>query len=296
MKIRWTVGLMALVLALVLSCTGEKVKVGSDSVDASSNDTVEVMSSETVEASPEWDCAALCAELDMNCGWWEDDCNCGKCEPGAECLVSDVGATFCFDFEAECPAMCESRGANCGGVVIVISMEMPECLCGDCAGNETCVEIDMGFGYCCTPDCNGKNCGDDGCEGSCGVCVEGYCEDGVCLHFDPDCETACSQAECGVVVRRFDDGPDYECECGECPADPCFDLCVNGMCQPSGADPEVCDGKDNNCNGQVDEGCPCDTDCDDDNLCTDDTCDPMTGCQHAPTPEEPGCCLADAAQ
>ena len=40
--------------------------------------------------------------------------------------------------------------------------------------------------------------------------------------------------------------------------------------------PELCDGKDNDCNGQIDEGLECectgDADCDDQNLCTDNTC------------------------
>jgi hypothetical protein len=39
--------------------------------------------------------------------------------------------------------------------------------------------------------------------------------------------------------------------------------------------PENCDGKDNDCDGPIDEGS-----CDDDNLCTDDVCDPAQGCQN----------------
>jgi hypothetical protein len=34
----------------------------------------------------------------------------------------------------------------------------------------------------CTPDCNNKECGSDGCGGSCGVCSPGYtCIDGICI-------------------------------------------------------------------------------------------------------------------
>jgi hypothetical protein len=39
--------------------------------------------------------------------------------------------------------------------------------------------------------------------------------------------------------------------------------------------PETCDGKDNDCDGQKDEAS-----CEDDNLCTDDVCDPAIGCKH----------------
>src|SRR5262245_47350027 len=41
--------------------------------------------------------------------------------------------------------------------------------------------------------------------------------------------------------------------------------------------PEICDGKDNNCNGQVDEGANL---CDDGNVCTIDTCGGASGCSH----------------
>jgi DNA-binding beta-propeller fold protein YncE/predicted outer membrane lipoprotein len=40
--------------------------------------------------------------------------------------------------------------------------------CGSCSGNRTC----NGQGQCvCNPNCRGKTCGDDGCGGSCGSCV-----------------------------------------------------------------------------------------------------------------------------
>lgn len=32
----------------------------------------------------------------------------------------------------------------------------------------------------CTPNCNGKTCGDNGCGGSCGVCSSGTCSNGLC--------------------------------------------------------------------------------------------------------------------
>ena len=61
---------------------------------------------------------------------------------------------------------------------------------------------------CCLPDCAGRECGDDGCGGSCGTCGEsiycnkdtGQCEDVVCT---PSAELACGQALSGVSS----DGP-----------------------------------------------------------------------------------------
>jgi len=45
---------------------------------------------------------------------------------------------------------------------------------------------------------------------------------------------------------------------------------------------EVCDGVDNNCDGRIDAGGA--ALCDDRDGCTTDTCDPQTGCAHAPIP------------
>ena len=46
----------------------------------------------------------------------------------------------------------------------------------------------------CTPDCEGKECGYDGCEGSCGSCTppEIYCNNGICT--DQSCTPDCSCA------------------------------------------------------------------------------------------------------
>ncbi|MBT9557441.1 MAG: hypothetical protein IV100_15480 [Myxococcales bacterium] len=61
---------------------------------------------------------------------------------------------------------------------------------------------------CCVPDCSGRECGDDGCGGSCGACGEsiycnkttGQCEDVVCT---PSAELVCGQTLSGVAS----DGP-----------------------------------------------------------------------------------------
>jgi len=70
----------------------------------------------------------------------------------------------------------------------------------------------------CNPDCEGKQCGPDGCDGICGQCVgeQDECIDGACV-----CVPACLNAECG------DDG----CMglCGECEE---VDLCLDGICKP----------------------------------------------------------------
>jgi len=69
--------------------------------------------------------------------------------------------------------------------------------------------------YSCLPDCRGKNCGDDGCGGLCGDCRRGECVHGVCECFvHPDC----TGKECG------DDGCGGSC--GDCREG----KCIEGRC------------------------------------------------------------------
>jgi hypothetical protein len=143
------------------------------------------------------------------CG--DDGCggSCGQCEgidDGNWC--SD---TVCQDFQ--CLFVANSKPCNGGE--------------GTCMG-----------GACCTPDCYGRNCGDDGCSGSCGECVGGaQCVDGLC----PDtCLPACAGKQCGP------DG--CGAACGTC--DDGF-KCVGGLCKESTVDPA----------SKVGKACASDTDC-----------------------------------
>ena len=46
----------------------------------------------------------------------------------------------------------------------------------------------------CAPNCEEKQCGDDGCDGSCGTCSDGTeCLDGACV----GCQPTCTGAVCG---------------------------------------------------------------------------------------------------
>jgi len=63
--------------------------------------------------------------------------------------------------------------------------------CGSCQGNQLCVDGSCG----CVPDCQGRECGSDGCGGTCGTCGAGPCDDqsGHCLGDRPNC----NGKECG---------------------------------------------------------------------------------------------------
>lgn len=54
----------------------------------------------------------------------------------------------------------------------------------------------------CTPSCEGRECGDDGCKGSCGICAEGICNEvGVCV----------DEAEAPRVRQVFDEVISVRC-------------------------------------------------------------------------------------
>ena len=111
----------------------------------------------------------------------------------------------------------------------------------------------------CEPACDGKDCGDDGCGGDCGMCTgQDLCVVDLCV-----CQPACDGKDCG------DDG--CSGDCGACTGQ---DLCVvdQCVCQPA------CDGKDCGADGC---GGDCGT-CNDGNVCTTDSCGGNFLCETAP--------------
>lgn len=162
------------------------------------------------------------------------DTGCGGCE--CESCVCEIDPYCCGDSGGSWDEYCQMYCLlDCGGCGVADT-------CGDstCVGAENCTncEADCGcadgatcFNYeCCTPDCDGKNCGDDGCGGTCGECDAGYICDETqqCVVCTPDC----TDMECG------DDGCGGSC--GECAEG---STCASGKCVGEGATyPDVCLG------------------------------------------------------
>ncbi len=73
-------------------------------------------------------------------------------------------------------------------------------------------------GPACAPQCAGKQCGDDGCGGTCGTCFGSLvCTEGECAPCVPSCkENGCGDDGCGV-------------SCGECTES---EICILGQCGP----------------------------------------------------------------
>ena len=139
------------------------------------------------------------------------------------------------------------------------------------------------------------------CSGQDLICYAGECKDLVCTplaHFCPDPVTKAVCAESGMDFQAVACGEGTFCDAGECVPWACqpgeltcnaagthfsecneygsgplpdgVDCAAEGLCCVDGecVDPpdEICDGGDNNCNGDVDEGC----DDDDDGWCDAD--------------------------
>jgi len=259
-------------------------------------------------------------EEDADCDALEDDdlCNGGlTCDTGSEpstCAVDPDSVVACDTLPDEAApecnlptcvpetGLCSAMPANDGAS------------CSDGAG--TCAS-----GLCCIPDCTEKECGNDGCGGTCGTCEAGdlctgeiTCADGICEAaggLDCDDGNQCSEDSCDPV-EGCQYGPMWgqPCDDGEFCTPESYCAGVDGMeCDGDGW--EECDDGNPCTNNQCIEGglgCynsptddPCDDgnactvgdecfegdclagaalDCNDNDECTDDSCDTETGCVH----------------
>jgi len=136
---------------------------------------------------------------------------------------------------ASCSSSDSDAGMDVGGSVDV---EEP----GDGGGEDECA-----------PNCFMKECGDDGCGGTCGECMADgtVCEQGICKF---ECVGSCEGKECGT------DGCGVSC--GSCPAGA---SCVDGQCE--GCEPD-CEGKECGSDG-CDANCG---ECGDDEECVEGLC------------------------
>ena len=158
-----------------------------------------------------------------NCG--DDGCGgvCGTCSNGTVCTGG-----ICSITPLSCIASCEGKicgDDGCGGVCGTCSNG--DCVNGNCiifppstcntpcpvgqiCDNGDCRSCRPGED-CCRPQCGGlslfnaKQCGDDGCGGSCGSCPQGYnCNEGICV-IDPcigKCGGSCGDCGYGQVCKE----------------------------------------------------------------------------------------------
>ena len=212
------------------------------------------------DCGPDADCVdGLCEGCEPDCEGKEcgtDGCDadCGECDAGEACTAEGICEP---SGELSCAGFCGAGGpdGNEDGD--------PDCFCDEeCFGFGDCCEDICGacpdLGGCCPPDCEGKECGDDGCGGVCGECDAGDAcnDDGLC---EPVTELTCAGL-CGDSGPDLDGDGEADCWCNESCftyEDCCEDICdtcpeLEGCCVPN------CEGKecgDDGCGGSCAE-CP----------------------------------------
>jgi len=188
-------------------------------------------------------CVPACDDRD--CG--ADGCggSCGECVEGLRCVV---GRCACVGDERSgcCPdelAVC--RLDSCGQPEAVLVRCEGPCEAGRCVG--------------CDPACGDRECGPDGCGGSCGGCSGGaVCADGRCLCAPTDAARCCGDAVCAVDTCGGSGAVIAGCPGG------CVDGVCHGCeaaCDGRGCGPDGCGGSCGGCLGEgevcVDGACTC---------------------------------------
>ncbi|MCO4764458.1 MAG: hypothetical protein KC502_23305, partial [Myxococcales bacterium] len=233
------------------------------------------------------------------------------CPGGAHCPCKandDCDSALCIDTPAgkQCAKFCIDScpdGFKCsvvsggGGDSLTICVPKYGVICNPCTASTQCAALGVKDPACVDQGAKGAFCG-LGCDDT-ADCPTGYtCSDSVsveggkskqCLRekdaktgLPMDCtcgesaKTKKLQTDCYIEVKGEDGKVTATC--------PGLRKCSKSgltKCIAPPAQAEVCDGKDNDCDGDTDE-----TTCDDDNSCTMDLCDPSKtteqkqGCSH----------------
>jgi formylglycine-generating enzyme required for sulfatase activity len=247
-------------------------------------------------AGPITNCDATCClnikehkscELIADCND-NNPCSVDACTLGTDgwkCSYGPSGSLDCCvsDFDCDCSEgkwqICNPQTATC-----VDCLNDVDCDDGDNTTVDSCVN-----GSCvnCTPDCDGKECGDDGCGGSCGICGDTYactvdtCGSGTCIYtldnacviseqcFDDgdkgtdfclECKPVDSSSDWTKLDNGTTCGENAECQEGACNciAEKCVEECcdVEAVCFDGGCCTPQCDGKecgDDGCGGSCGE-------------------------------------------
>ncbi|MBF0330371.1 MAG: hypothetical protein HQL17_00405 [Candidatus Omnitrophica bacterium] len=227
--------------------------------------------------------------------------SCGTCEAGMDCLAGQCVPHCVPDWQP-----CECTTAYCSKVRDGVSSDKcghtQTCNCYPvtCPQGQVCNTVGDGLCMACPSDaCTGKECGSDGCGGSCGTCGDGMtCTGDKCIPLCVpnwtacDCTAACNEGPCtGLasdgcghtqtcnnwpVLCTIGNKCDASGKCVSCPSDGCagkecgYDACGSscgscptGSCNVSGKCvpffPPVCG--DGTCDSGIENCSNCALDC-----------------------------------
>ncbi len=227
------------------------------------------------------ECAALHIDLEASTTCFNTNVN-GTCEGARACGPEGLSPCDASAAEAE---VCDSVDNNCSGTVDDIPLtECPiENDFGICQGTLFC----QGGASVCQGDpasseiCDGK---DNDCNGTNDDGYPNHDDDDLadCVDPDDDNDGLVDESDNCPITPNDDqldtDGDDLGDVCD--PDDDNDGAIDSKDCEPTleyvyPFAPELCDGVDNDCDGSTDEKA-----CDDGNICTDDVCNPVTGCEY----------------
>ncbi len=177
----------------------------------------------------------------------------GACPPGQVCDAAGV----CVPVSCTpAPEACNGLDDDCDGQIdeqddpsVALCQNGAACVTGQCGGSVPCAsDMDCGANEVCQNGmCTGATCTTEMCNG-----IDDDC-DGVVDNATPGttlCANGamCVNGSCGGVVQC---GPNSPCPAGQvCNPN---GVCQPGMCVPA---PETCNGKDDDCDGVVDDATP----------------------------------------
>jgi hypothetical protein len=188
-------------------------------------------SDEDQKANGKFVCNAAGTQLECNedpCAGKECGGDCGQCKEGFECkddkcVAASQPVEQPEDKPEEAPGDCDgiTEVGQCDGnwLLYCAGGKLVEQYCAHCCG----FDAQTGFNACmnadtcgsdeqCTPKCDGKQCGADGCGGVCGVCGDGQtCSDeGLCSGSETE-ETEDKVATCGACPAGWICGSNGQC-------------------------------------------------------------------------------------
>ena len=184
-----------------------------------------------------------------------DHCGAGACQPGGE----QICGAACSD-DAACAAL--DDGDPCNGLV--------RCMGGLCAFDPTTVVHCPGEGD--------SACRKNRCDPGTGACAIQALDDGTICNDEDVCTAP------DTCTSGFCSGPAVDCDDGNhCTSDSCsiFYGCVHFLNEKECSDGNACTDGDRCHEGLCVPGTG--VDCDDQNVCTADACDPGIGCVHEET-------------
>jgi hypothetical protein len=191
---------------------------------------------------------AITLSLTLGCGFSAGDGNKSSSGSGidADAAVLDGNRHPIADGQGDADIAIRGEDApvlDTADAVAEVAADGPADLETETPAHDTADQVD---GLSCTPNCAGKECGDDGCGLSCGQCVQGspFCVDGVCADCMPDCVgKLCGDDLCGGTCGICFQG--WPCVEGMCV---CAPLCDAVTCEG----PDGCGGTCPPCTGTSD--------------------------------------------